>query len=164
MEVAEEVKESGLKIEDLEYLLRHRFDETGKYRPNREAMLALLKTIAEGVRAIRAEHAVPDDPGAISEEVLRQKLGLALSPDAVERFLAMMNGTAEFTATKTGVPPADQFKPADFTNEPAIREMQLQRNPPGTETHVECVFDPHRRAGDKINEARTVPKDVCLPN
>ena len=33
VEIAEEVKESGLKIEDLDYLLRHRFDETGKYRP-----------------------------------------------------------------------------------------------------------------------------------
>ena len=35
------VKDSGLKVEDLDYLLRHRFDETGKYRPNRDATLAL---------------------------------------------------------------------------------------------------------------------------
>ena len=80
VEVAEEVKDSGLKIEDLEYLLRHRFDETGKYRPNPEGTLALLKTLAEGIRAIRAEHAVPDDPGAMSDEVLRQKLGWPCRP------------------------------------------------------------------------------------
>ena len=59
----------------------------------------------------------------MSEEVLRQKLGLALPPDVVERFLAMMNGTVEFTATKTGVQPADQLEPAGFADEPAIREV-----------------------------------------
>ena len=123
VEVAQEVKDSGLKIEDLEYLLRHRFDETGKYRPNREGTLALLKTMAEGVRAIRAEHAVPDNPGAMSVEVLRQKLGLALPPDVVERFLAMMNGTVEFTATQTGVAPASQLRSEEFANEPMIREV-----------------------------------------
>lgn len=123
VEVSEEVKDSGLKIEDLEYLLRHRFDETGKYRRNSEGTLALLKTLAEGVRAIRAEHAVPDDPGSMSAEVLRQKLGLALPPDVVERFLAMMNGTVEFTATKTGVQPANQLHPAAFADEPSIRQV-----------------------------------------
>jgi len=124
VEVAEEVKDSGLKIEDLDYLLRHRFDETGKYRPNREGTLALLKTLAEGVRGIRAEHAVPDDPGALSEEVLLQKLGLVLPPEVVQRLLAMMNGTAEFTATKTEVAPDDQLKPEGFAEEPAIREVR----------------------------------------
>ena len=129
IEMAEEVKESGLTIEDLDYLLRHRFDETGKYRPNHEGTLALLKTLAEGVRAIRSEHAVPDDPGALSEEVLRQKLGLALTPDVVERFLAMMNGTAEFTATKTGVALVDQLKPADFADEPDLRLVSYKEVP-----------------------------------
>ena len=103
VKVVEEVKESGLKVEDLEYLLRHRFDDTGKYNPNREAMLALLKSLLEGVRAIRVEHALPDDPSALSDEVLRQKLGLALSPNVVGRFLGMVNGTAEFTISKPGV-------------------------------------------------------------
>lgn len=124
VEVAEEVKDSRLKIEDLEYLLRHRFDETGKYRPNSEGTLVLLKTLAEGVRAIRTEHTMPDDPGAMSEEVLRQKLGLALTPDVVEGFLAMTNGTAEFTATKTSVASANQLDPKGFTDEPAIREVR----------------------------------------
>lgn len=124
VDISEEVKKSGLTIEDLDYLLRHRYDETGTYRPDREATLALLKTLAEGVRAIRAEHAVPDDPGALSEEVLRQKLGLALPPDVVERFLAMMNGTAEFTATRSGVAAADQLAPEGFADEPAIRDVR----------------------------------------
>jgi hypothetical protein len=129
VEVAEEVKDSGLKIEDLEYLLRHRFDETGKYRPNPEGTLALLKTLGEGVRAIRAEHAVPDDPGGMSDEVLRQKLGLALPPDVVERFLAMMNGTAEFTATKTGLDKANELTLATFSDEERIRQLSYKEVP-----------------------------------
>jgi hypothetical protein len=124
VEIAEEVKDSGLKIEDLEYLLRHRFDETGKYRPNREGVLVLLKTLSEGIRAIGAEHAAPNDPGALSEETLRQKLGLALPPDVVERLLAMAAGSAEFTATRSGVAPTDQLAPDRFADEPAIREAR----------------------------------------
>ena len=54
VEIADEVKESGLRVEDLEYLLRHRFDESGKYRPNHEGTLALLKTLAEGASASMA--------------------------------------------------------------------------------------------------------------
>jgi peptidoglycan hydrolase-like protein with peptidoglycan-binding domain len=124
VEIAGYVKESGLKIEDLDYLLRHHIEDTvGKYRPNSEAALVLMKTLAEGVRAVRAEHAVPDDAGAMGEEVLRQKLGLALPPDVVERFLAMMNGMVEFTATKTGVQSADKLDPEAFKDEPSIREV-----------------------------------------
>ena len=59
MEVVESVKESGLDLEDLDYLLRHRFDETGQYRPNSEGTLVLLKNLSDGVRAIRSEHAIP---------------------------------------------------------------------------------------------------------
>ena len=124
VEVAEAVQQSGLAIDDLDYLLRHRFDETGKYRPNRRGALTLIKTLAEGIRAIRAEHAAPHDAGVLNEETLRQKLGLVLPPDVVERFVAMMNGTAEFTATAPGVAPDAQLKPEQFANEPAIREVR----------------------------------------
>lgn len=103
VKVTDEIKDSGMTIEDLDYLLRHRFDETGKYRPDPDGTLALLKVLAEGVRAIRTEHAVPSDAGMLSEDALRKKLGLALPPDVVERFLGMVNGTAEFTASTTGV-------------------------------------------------------------
>lgn len=122
IEATEEVKESGLKIEDLNYLLRHRFDETGKYRPNRENTLALLKTLAEGIYAIRTEHAIPEELGGMSDEVLQQKLGLVFPPDVVERFLSMMAGTAEFTTT-TVVTSAAQLNPLDFVGEPAISQL-----------------------------------------
>lgn len=145
VEIAEQVKDSGLKIEDLEYLLRHRFDDTGKYRSNDVAVLALMKTLAEGIRAIRVEHAVPDDPGAMSDETLRQKLGLALPPDVVQSFLAMMNGTVEFTATKTGVAAVSQLQPAGFADDPSI--PQLSYNPARQEqklTFRGVLFNPQK--------------------
>ena len=129
VEVANEVKESGLTIEDLEYLIAHRFDETGKYRPNREGTLAFLKSLAEGLRALRAEHAVPEDPGSPSEEVLRQKLGLAMPPDAVETFVGMINGTAEFTATTSDVLPANAFNQSVFEGDPSVMQVNYQEVP-----------------------------------
>ncbi|WP_448544495.1 neuraminidase-like domain-containing protein [Roseiflexus sp.] len=123
VEAAEAVKGSGLKIEDLDYLLRHRFDPNGKYRPNPAATQALLKTLAEGIRAIRAEHAVPDDPSTLTDEVLQQKLGLVLPAGVVTTFLAMLNGTVEYTAVKSSVAQADSLPPAAFANHPVIRAV-----------------------------------------
>ncbi|RPI94811.1 MAG: hypothetical protein EHM40_05340 [Chloroflexi bacterium] len=124
VDVAREVQDTGLKIEDIDYLLRHRFDETGKYRPDRESTFALLRTLVEGVRAIRSEHAVPEDQNAINEQILRQKLGLSLSSDVVERLLAMVNGTVEFTATETAVKPDEgKLDPKAFEGEPVIRQI-----------------------------------------
>ena len=119
VDVAEAVKESGLKVADLEYLLLHHFDPTGKYRPDTAGVLALLKTLADGVRAIRAEHALPAGSDAPDEETLGQKLSLALSPDAAARLLGMVNGTAEFTAV-VGVAAAGALDPAAFAAAPAI--------------------------------------------
>jgi hypothetical protein len=129
VKVAEEVKDSGLKIEDLDYLLRHRFDEIGNYRSDREPTLALLKSLSEGIRAIRVEHAVPDDPGALSDDVLRKKLGLALLPDIVERFLGMVNTTAEFTATMMGVEDRDKLNLETFASEERIRQVSYKALP-----------------------------------
>jgi hypothetical protein len=124
VEIAEYVKESGFHVEDLDFLFRHEFDRTGKYRPDTETRLGLLKTLAEGILAIQAEHAVPDDPANMSDEQLRQKLGLILPPEVCERFLSIFNGTVEFTAVKVGVASANQFKPEQFADEPAIREVK----------------------------------------
>jgi ABC toxin N-terminal region/Neuraminidase-like domain/Putative peptidoglycan binding domain/Salmonella virulence plasmid 28.1kDa A protein len=123
VELVAKIKGSGFKIEDLDYLLRHRFEATGKYRPNQASTLALLKSLAKNVHAIRSKHAVPEDPGQMSDEVLRQKLGLALPADVAETFLAMMKGTIEFTATKTGVQPADKLSFAAFSEMTSISDV-----------------------------------------
>lgn len=165
VEVTEKVKDTAFKVEDLEYLLRHRFDETGKYRPNREGTLALLKTLSDGIRAIRSDNAIPVDPGAMGEDVLRQKLGLVLPPDVVERFLAMMNGTAEFTATKSPVALANQLKVEAFSDEPAFREVvyngarQEQKL-----TYRGVLLDPAEKAALLARLPKPVPPNPHAPS
>ncbi|MBX6421974.1 neuraminidase-like domain-containing protein [Thermosulfurimonas sp. F29] len=122
IEMVERVKESGFKVEDLNYLFLHQFDPTGKYRPDKAGTRLFLKTIADGIRSIRAEHAAPDDPSTLSEDVLRQKLGLILPPDVVDRFLAMLAGRAEFTAIiKTNGD--NKLDPETFKDEPSIIDV-----------------------------------------
>lgn len=165
VKVAEEVKDSGLKIEDLDYLLRHRFDDTGKYRPNREATLALLKSLSEGVRAIRVEHAVPEEPSALSDDVLRQKLGLALSPDVVERFLGMVNATVEFTATTSGVNAADKLGPETFAAEERIRQVSYREVPHKEQTLTVrgVLVDPAKtEMKDSFDAVLTAPQKLTF--
>jgi Neuraminidase-like domain len=116
------VQDSGVQIEDLDYFLRHRFDKTGKYRLDADATLGLLKTLAEGIRAVRIDHSIPDDPATLTEETLRQKLSLVFAANVVEFFLAMMNGTAQFTVARA-VPAADQLNHSDFAGEPVISQL-----------------------------------------
>ena len=52
VEVVEQIKQSGLSIVDLDYLLRHHFDPVGKYRLQPETTLTLLKTVSQGIRSL----------------------------------------------------------------------------------------------------------------
>lgn len=122
IEVAEIVKESGFTIEDIDYLLRHRFDPVGKYRSAAEVPLALVKSLAAEIRRIQAEHAIPDDPATLTDEVLRQKLALALPSEVAETFFAMWAGTKEYeVAHPDPIPTANKLNPETFSKEPAIR-------------------------------------------
>ncbi|MBD2254377.1 neuraminidase-like domain-containing protein [Nostoc parmelioides] len=120
LEIADKVKQSGFKIEDLDYLLRHRFDPVGKYRANLNAVLGLVKTLATEILRIQAEHAIPADAASLTDEVLRQKLALVLPTDVVETFLGMWTGAIEYEATQKNILPANQLDPNSISD-PAIR-------------------------------------------
>lgn len=133
VEIAQTVKTSGFRIEDLDYLFAHRFDSTGKYRDDSTALLALLKTLAGELHRISEEHAVPPDPAAFNDDQLRQKLSLVLPSEVAEVFFAMWAGTVEYQAVQTGVPPEHQlapekFAPERFADEPAI-PIRVQYDP-----------------------------------
>src|SRR5262249_10320358 len=122
VEVAQKIKDGGFQVEDLDYLLRHRFDPVGKYRTNVDVPLALVKTLAGEIRRLRTEHAVPDDPATFTDEVLQQKLALVLSSDVAETFYAMWAGTKEFEAIYPDpVASSNRLNPEMFATEPAIR-------------------------------------------
>lgn len=121
VEIAQTVKDSGFKVEDLDYLLCHRFDPVGKYRDDSNTLLALLKPLAGELHRIREEHAVPADPATFGDDHLCQKLALVLPVEVAERFFAMWTGTVEYQAIQIGVSPDDQLDSARFADEDAIR-------------------------------------------
>jgi hypothetical protein len=120
IEIAEKVKQSEFKTEDLDYLLRHRFDPVGKYRVNSDAILSLVKNLATEIRRIHAEHAIPADAASVTDDVLRQKLTLVLPSDVIETFLGMWTGTIAYEATQKNVLSTDQLDPSTVSD-PAIR-------------------------------------------
>ncbi|ULA65337.1 MAG: Neuraminidase domain-containing protein [Nitrospira sp.] len=101
VDLVELLRESGLKVGDVDALLRHRLNDTKLLRDDDGELLVLLKGLADGVQAIRAEHAVPADPGSIAEEVLLSKLGLVLAPEVASTFVSMLNGTVTYLVTET---------------------------------------------------------------
>ncbi|GLV54300.1 hypothetical protein KDH_11480 [Dictyobacter sp. S3.2.2.5] len=121
VEIVVAVKGSNFTVEDLNYLLRHRFDPVGKYRPDPNAMLALVKTLAVGIRGIRSDNAIPTAASSLTDDFLRQKLALALPSDVVDTFFAMWGGTIAYTVTQNNVLLADKLNPADFAQESEIQ-------------------------------------------
>jgi hypothetical protein len=92
VELADQLKTAGFTIRDLAYLLHHDFDAAGPYNTDREPVSAVLAAIATGIRAIRAEHALPVDLTTVTEDMLRQKASLVLPADAVDMLVVRMRG------------------------------------------------------------------------
>ena len=86
VEIAEAIKESGLSIEDLAYLLYHQFDPVGTYRVDPQAVPQRIDAIRERIEATRAEYAALDDETAETNAILFEKLGWLLPVDVVEGF------------------------------------------------------------------------------
>jgi hypothetical protein len=101
VELVDLLRAAGLKAGDVDGLMRHRLNDNRLFPDDDGAMLVLLKGLADGVQAIRAEHAVPANPGVISEEVLLSKLGLVLAPEVANAFMSMLNGNVTYLAMDT---------------------------------------------------------------
>jgi hypothetical protein len=120
VEIAEHVRANGFAVDELDYLLRHRYDPVGKHRADAAALLALVRTLAGEIRRIRGEHAVPDDALAFTDDVLAQNLSLVFSPDIVATFMAMWTGTIEYPVFMEGVDPGDRLDPEFYIQGPII--------------------------------------------
>ncbi|HET8681352.1 MAG TPA: neuraminidase-like domain-containing protein [Micromonosporaceae bacterium] len=113
------VAESGLKVDDLAFLLRHRFDPLGPHRGAATPPLALLRSLATEIRRIRAEHAVPADPLLLTDEVLRTKLALVYPPDVTDTLMAMWTDVVPLRAVYAAAP-GDALDAADFAAVPQV--------------------------------------------
>jgi peptidoglycan hydrolase-like protein with peptidoglycan-binding domain len=101
-------------VGDLDFLFRHRFDPLGKYRENDVALLAWIRTLATGLRAIASDYAPPANADDVSDEALRGKMALVFAPDVAEMFMAFWLDKAVYSAVKAPVPSNKRLNPAVY--------------------------------------------------
>jgi hypothetical protein len=99
VKIAEELRNSDVGVDELNYLLRNSLDGSGPYRPKPATNLDVIRIIANGIRRITDEYADPVPAGEPSEAELRRKLSVGLPPDIVETFLSMVRGDSSFNAS-----------------------------------------------------------------
>jgi hypothetical protein len=119
VDIAAQLKTAGFSVPDVRYLVRHDFDPTGPYRRDAAALVGLARALATDLRQVDVDYAVPADPLAVSDDVLRARLTEALQPDAVERLLGLVMDTHGFEAVRP-VLPGDALDPADYAEEPDL--------------------------------------------
>lgn len=95
LDVVDAVRASAFNVEDLDYLLRHRFDPVGKYRSSADAPLALVRTIAAEIQRIQADYEAPADAALIQARVV-EALGVepALSEPLITDAALLHDSTA----------------------------------------------------------------------
>ena len=87
------VKQSGFKINTLNYFLQHE-DATGKASPSRDSILSLAKTLKDGMVGIEQEYKVEDDP---TGEIAKSKMARVYENDVVDKFFGFLTGTLEYS-------------------------------------------------------------------
>lgn len=121
VDAAQKALASGFTVGDLQYLLRHEFDPEGKYRPDPDALMQLVRSLSNSIHLVQSQNAVLADPLAFTDDVIKQKLALVFPSDVVQTFLGMWTGTVQYTAVQGGVVPGSQLDPAAFAKEPEIQ-------------------------------------------
>ena len=121
VEQAGKVKTSSFSIADLNYLLRHRFDLVGKYCPDQDAVMQLVRSVSNSIHLIQSGNAVPTDPLTFTDTVIKQKLALVFPSNVVQTFMGMWTGSIQYIAVQTGVVPANQLDPAKLAQFPTIQ-------------------------------------------
>jgi hypothetical protein len=112
IEMADRLKEAELKPLWIDWLLRHRQTPEAA-QAEAAASDQLLRGLAAQLMAINAAHATPADAAMLSDEVLRDKLGLVLEPEVAARLLAYLAGSVDVTVSQA-IPAAAAIDPADL--------------------------------------------------
>jgi hypothetical protein len=112
------VQESGFTVEDLQYLLRHQFDPVGMYRSDQNALLALVQSIATGLRQIAAQNAVPADLSLMPDSRIDQSLSQLLPEAMLKALFTQLTNAQTYTASQGGAAAAIDATP--FAQEPLL--------------------------------------------
>jgi hypothetical protein len=114
------VQGSGFTVEDLQYLLRHQFDPVGKYQQDPNAVMALVQSVATGLRQIQAQNTVPSDLTGLSQDLLEQKLSGLFPARILKVLFSLLAGAQTYQASQGSVAPGGQIDPVPFVQETAL--------------------------------------------
>jgi hypothetical protein len=113
------VQNSGFTVEDLKYLLRQQFDPVGKYQSDPNAVMALVQSVATGLRQIQTQNTVPTNLAGMSESLIDQSLSTLLPAAILKNLFTLLSNSQTFTAQASATP-ANKIDPAPFAGEPEI--------------------------------------------
>lgn len=118
--LAGELREAGIKPDELDWLLRHRFDAIGSRRPDPREGVSLMRGLGAAIARIGAEHAIPADALAFTDEQIAAELALAVPAAAADAFMAAWAGGGLTQVDVPGIDSADALDPVLFKDEKAI--------------------------------------------
>jgi hypothetical protein len=84
------IDDSGFNVKELDYLLRHAYQETDGIAPTESTITSALDGTRDGLATIAAEHVFTSDPIG---EITRSKLALVLEANHLETATALIDGT-----------------------------------------------------------------------
>jgi hypothetical protein len=131
--IAGTVQQSGFKVATLDYLVRHISVAPTGLAPQTATILALAKTLRDGLTKITTENALAPDPNG---DVTRGELALVFDTTVVDQTVTMIAGTAVYTAPLATLPDALALKDAaanvtgiDPTKLPALVAQKTSYDP-----------------------------------
>ncbi len=124
--VVRKVQQSGFAVAQLNYLYRHLMAPPVNLAPQPTAVLLLAKTLRDGLTKIVQDNVlVPDSTG----DVTRTKLSLLFDSAVVDQTIAMINGSALYTAP-LDVLPANIVFPDTLKNkisyDPSVKLLRFK--------------------------------------
>ena len=133
IEVAQQVKDSPLKVSQLVYFLRHD-DWSGKASPAADDVLAIVQTLRSDLLRIDRENIVQADP---SGEIARTKMALVYGSEATDIFFGLLNNTSPFSVAYTHGLPSLQDDILAVTDRIAYDDFRKQLSCRGVMTNTE---------------------------
>ncbi len=120
VKLVEAIQASGFTVEDVKFLLRHQFDPVGKYQSDPNALIALLQSMAAGLKQIRTKNAVPADLAGQSSDLIEQRLSTLFPAQIIQSLFALLTNRQTYRASQTGVSPVNAIDPVPFAQYSAL--------------------------------------------
>ncbi|MGC2745754.1 MAG: neuraminidase-like domain-containing protein [Candidatus Angelobacter sp.] len=111
------VQNSGFTVDDLQYLLRQKFDPVGKYQTDSNTLMVLVQSIANGLRQIQKQNAVPANLMSMAESLIDQTLSTLFPTSVLKPIFSLLTNSQTYTGQGTFATGVD---PAPFAQETGI--------------------------------------------